>query len=244
MENMPDEDAVARSVRRVEAPVMVGIEARRSRERRLRVGMTVLVAAALFAGGIAVGGAALAPSAARAPGRAGGSMPNAQGQVAASDFAVDCYTASTVGVRWWAEHEDSAATAPGRAEEKSDRADPTAICQALQRQADLTTALHREAKLLVTRGMKTGYITVKDNGTWTFNGSLAADGRLQITTLTKISDTGTALYQIGGTTSVVSHDRPLVACAVGDNWAAVYPRGHKSAQSVCSSFGHPVWGEK
>ena len=88
----PDDATVLASVQRVEARVLGGIRVDRRRRRGLTIGASILAGVGLFAGGVAVGAAALPPV--TNPGANPGVTENGQRVVLANLFAIDCYSST------------------------------------------------------------------------------------------------------------------------------------------------------
>src|SRR5580698_6520558 len=91
----PDDATVLASVQRVEAHVLGSIHTHRRRRRGLRIGASVVAGLGLFAGGVAVGAAALPPV--TNPGANPGVTADGQGNVLPNQFAIDCYSSTSPG---------------------------------------------------------------------------------------------------------------------------------------------------
>jgi hypothetical protein len=236
----PDDATVLASVQRVEDRVLAGIRIDRKRQRRVRVGVGILAGLGLFAGGVAVGAAALAPIA--NPGANPGVTEDGRGGVLENEFAIDCYTSKS---DTHPSEEDETADSSGalfNANELIDEHDPSGACAAMQSRGDIDQALFHEALKLDAQGIDHGFILVLSDHTYQFERGFGPNGTRVGWTFDDGIETQAAGVVV---TATIPHptepDNPTVVCAVASNWVKVYPRGSESAQAVCSSVGLTVW---
>jgi hypothetical protein len=207
----PDESSVRESIDRIERTVLEEIRTQNAGKRRLRFGLAALGGVALFAGGVAVGGAALAPVVAGGTG---------SGPV----FTVDCY--NSVGGHLSTSVSFSVATVYRQV-----RTSPVGVCVQLGKSSGEEASIERKISQLNARGTVCGYIEVKGGSTVYFDG----DGRSTGGELAVRSGCS-ALFQINAFSS-----RPLVACRESSSRVAVYPLGKETAAVVCGHAKLTVW---
>jgi hypothetical protein len=238
----PDEATVLASVQRVEPRVLSELHVARRRRRGLTIGVTVLAGVGLFAGGVAVGAAALPPVA--NPGVHPGVSVDGQGRVLQNQFAIDCYT-STSGHGGMSEMDD--AVEPGQPPSQAELFDeryPTAECDSMLMQSEISNAVSAEVRKLFTRGILKGYITDSAGRVYQFesSGPATASGGPTSMSIEQGPVPVPAGAQVVATIpSPVKFEGPMAVCEVASNWVKVYPRGTRSAAAVCASVGLPVW---
>jgi hypothetical protein len=210
----PDTTDLRESVERVEGAVLRGIRVQSSRRHRFQIGLAALSGIALFAGGVAVGGAALAPAA----GSSTGGTPV---------FTVDCY--SSVGG-----HRTSSVSFTALTVYTDLKKEPASVCVSLASSSGEVTVLEGTIARLNAKGTLCGLINIHGGNTWYFDG----DGRSDDSQELSVRPGCGVLYSANA-----PHQRPLTACRVSDDRAVVYPLGKATADVVCHRVGLTVWNK-
>jgi hypothetical protein len=212
-EQEPDDAVVLASVERVESGVLDGIRTNRVRRRRLAIGLAILSGVALFAGGIAVGGAAFSPS-------------------ASSSFSASCFepNADTPSVNVFFTNAESP-------DPRAAISDAEHTCIHDRRPQQEMLAVNQEISRRLATGALCGLVKVTGGETWTFkkdgNGWESSDGT-PVATLPATCRTTTISLP------ALSPYSPVV-CRVSDSRVSIYPRGSQTAAQVCSKQGYTVW---
>jgi hypothetical protein len=210
----PDESVVRASVERIEVDVLAGIRTNRVRKRRLTVGLAILSGVALFAGGIAVGGAAFAPVRTRG--------------FSASCFEPDSNGPSSVRVFFTKAEASDPRTAISDAEHS---------CIYDRKPQQEMFAVNEEISKRQAAGDRCGLVKVTGGETWSFmkygTGWESSDGTPVPRLPAGCRTTTISLPPLPPYSPVV--------CRVSDSAVSIYPRGTSTAAQVCAKQGYTVW---
>ena len=210
---MPEPRLVQESVDRVEGAVLAGIRAHRSRRRRFRIGLAALSGIALFASGVAVGGAALAHAVSTGPGN---------GAV----FTVDCY-------RGVGGHRTSSVSFTVLTVYNDVKTRPAEVCVSLANSSTEERQVEGKITRLNSHGLTCGFIDIKGGDRLYFDGEGWSESN---NSELAVRPGCGALFAINAYSS-----QSLVACRVTGSRVAVYPLGKATAAVVCGRARLRVW---
>lgn len=187
------------------------------RTRRARIGAAAIAAVLLFGGGVAVGGATLAPLTNSSPA-----------------FTVACYpsqTATMTSVKLSYSTEHDAAVG---------RSNPVDACTHVQTLTNVENGIDDLVRQQVAQGHTCGAIHLTDGTTWSFIDD--PKNGLTVESATPVSALGANCVQVQNVQPPVTSASTQFACTVNDQLVNVYPGAPKSASTVCAAKGMTAVG--
>jgi hypothetical protein len=213
----PTGAAEARAVDRIWSAVQAETNHRwpQLRTRRTRIGAASIAAVLLFGGGVAVGGATLAPLTNQAPA-----------------FTVSCYpsqSATTTSVKLAYSTEQDAAVA---------RANPVGACAHIQTLTNVENGIDALVRQQLAQGHSCGAIHLTDGTMWSFIDDPKSG--LTIESATPVTPLGADCVQLQNVQAPAEASPQQFACTVDEQRVDVYPGDPKNAGHLCAAKGLTV----